>query len=168
MRPVEHFVVALLPLLAYVLLRDRRLPTPRFVALLFVGSQFPDLVDKPLAHQFGVIPSGRVFLHSLPVALPFLLVVILYGYWTDRPRPTAAFAVAYLSHLFADNYRGLLGPTPTVSPDLLWPITEPVARPVVPYWAGPDGVNVRLWTLFSVVILTLLTYVVASDLRDHA
>ena len=72
MFPIEHFLVAFLPVLMYVLVIDRRLPTVRLVAVAFIGSQFPDLVDKPLAYQFGLIPSGRVFMHSLPIALPFL------------------------------------------------------------------------------------------------
>jgi hypothetical protein len=48
--PHEHLLVALLPVVAYVGVRDRS------------RSQFPDLVDKPLAHQFCVLPSGRVFI----------------------------------------------------------------------------------------------------------
>jgi len=167
MFPLEHFVVAALPVLAYVLLRDRRLPTPRVVALIFVGSQFPDLIDKPLAHQFGLIPSGRVFMHSLPVAIPFLLVVALYGWKTDRTRLSSTFAFAHLSHLLADNYQPLLGPNPTISPDLLWPFSQPVARAAVPHWAGAGGINVRLWALFSVVVLAILTYVVVADIREQ-
>jgi hypothetical protein len=116
--PIEHFIVAFLPLLGYILLRDRRLPTPKVTALIFVGSQFPNLVDKPLSHQFDLLPSGRVFLHSLPVAMPFLTLVVYYGWRTERPRVTAVFAVAHLSHLLADNYKPLLDSS-TVSPDLL-------------------------------------------------
>lgn len=167
MLPSEHFIVALLPALTYVLLRDRRLPTPRFAALVFLGSQFPDLVDKPLAHQFGVLPSGRVFMHSLPIAVPFLLLVGLYGWKTDRLRLSGAFAFAHLSHLLADNYRPLFGPSPTVSPDLLWPLTAPTARPVVPYWAGPNGINVLLWTVFSGLVLATAAFLLVQDAREQ-
>ncbi|QCC48223.1 metal-dependent hydrolase [Halobellus limi] len=167
MLPLEHFIVAFLPVLGYVLVRDGRLPTLRLVALVFVGSQFPDLIDKPLAHQFGVIPSGRVFMHSLPVAVPFLAAVALYGWKTDRNRLSSAFAFAHLSHLLADNYRPLLPPSPTVSPDLLWPFTPPATRAPVPHWAGPGGINVRLWTLFSAVVLAVCAYVLVADVREH-
>jgi hypothetical protein len=116
---IEHFIVAVLPLAVYILLRNRQLPTPKVTALIFVGSQFPDLVDKPLTLQSGLLSSGRVFLHSLPIAIPFLALVMYYEWRTERPRLTAVFAVAHLSHLLADNYKPLLDSPPTVSPDLL-------------------------------------------------
>jgi membrane-bound metal-dependent hydrolase YbcI (DUF457 family) len=167
MFPIEHFIVAVVPVIAYILVRDRRPPAVRLLAVVFVGSQFPDLIDKPLAHQFGIIPSGRVFMHSLPVAVPFLAAVALYGWKTDRNRLSSAFAFAYLSHLLADNYRPLLAPIPTVSPDLLWPFTRPVTRAPVPHWAGAGGINVRLWTLFSVVVVSICVYVLVVDVREH-
>jgi len=167
MLPIEHFIVAFLPILGYIIARDQQLPTTRLTGLAFVGSQFPDLVDKPLAHQFGLLPSGRVGMHSLPIALPFVGLIIAYGWYTDRLRLTAVFAVAQLSHLLADNYRPLLGATPAVSPDLLWPFTQPVARAAVPGWAGVDGINVLLWTTFSIVVLTIFSYVVVVDVREQ-
>lgn len=167
MLPIEHFIVAFLPILGYVSVRDKELPTPRLAALVFVGSQFPDLIDKPLAHQFGLLPSGRVGMHSLPIAVPFVCVVVAYGWYTDRLRLTSVFAFAHLSHLLADNYRPLLGPTPSVSPDLLWPFTQPVPRSAVPGWAGVDGINVLLWTTFSIVVLTIFGYIVVADVREQ-
>jgi membrane-bound metal-dependent hydrolase YbcI (DUF457 family) len=167
MFPSEHFAVAFLPALAYVVVRDGRLPTSRFVAVVFVGSQFPDLIDKPLAHQFGVTPSGRVFMHSLPIAVPFLFVVGLYGWKTRRIRLGSAFVFAYLSHLLADNYRALLRPDPQIPSDLLWPFVPAIPRSVTPYWAGPDGINVQLWTLFSAVVLSIVLYFVVVDVRTQ-
>ena len=165
MRPVEHFTVALLPLAAIVLLKERKLPPPRFVGVVFVGSQFPDFIDKPLAHEFGVIPSGRVFMHSVPIALPVLTVVVWYGWRTQRRRLSAAFVVAYASHLLADNYRALFGPGATIPSDLLWPITQPTPRPAVPYWAGPYSLNLHLWTLFSATILAVCVYFLRQDVN---
>ncbi|WP_256546783.1 metal-dependent hydrolase [Halobellus inordinatus] len=167
MRPVEHFIVAFLPLAAAVLLKERKLPSLRFVGVVFVGSQFPDLIDKPLAHEFGVIPSGRVFMHSVPIALPVLAVVVWYGWRTQRRRLSIAFVVAYASHLLADNYRALFGPGATIPPDLLWPITQPTPRPAVPYWAGPYSINLHLWTLFSATILAILVYVLKADVKEQ-
>lgn len=167
MYPSEHFIVAFLPVLAYVVVRDRRRPAARFVGVVFVGSQFPDLIDKPLAHQFGLLPSGRVFMHSLPVALPVAFVVASYGWKTDRIRPSVAFVFAYLLHLLADNYRRLLRPNPEISPDLLWPFVDPVPRSAVPHWAGTEGINVLLWTLFSVVLLGVVLSVMLADIRRH-
>ena len=168
MQPSEHFIVAVLPTAAYVIARDRRLPSLQFLAVVFVGSQLPDLVDKPLAHQFGLLPSGRVFFHSIPIALPLILLVLYYAIRTDRLRLGGAYAFAHASHLFADNRRALLDPNRGFPPDLLWPITQPAPRPVVPGWAGPNGINVLLWTVFSAAVLSVLAYVLVGDLRDHA
>lgn len=167
-QPSEHFIVAVLPTVAYVIVRDRRPPTLQFLAVIFVGSQLPDLIDKPLAHQFGILPSGRVFLHSLPIAVPLILLVVYYAVRTDRLRLGSAYAFAHLSHLVADNHKALFDPTRDFPPDLLWPLTHPTPRPIVPGWAGPEGINVILWTIFSAAILTGLAYVLAVDLQEHA
>lgn len=167
MFPIQHFIVAFVPALAYVVVCDRRLPTLRFVGVVFLGSQFPDLVDKPLAHQFVVLPSGRVFMHSLPTAVLLLLILGLYGWKTDRTRLSSAFVFAHLSHLLADNHGVLLGPNPQISPDLLWPFVPPVARPVTPSWAGPEGIYVHLWTTFSIIVLSFSVYVLLSDEKER-
>lgn len=167
MLPIKHFIVAGIPLVAYTLLRDRQLPTPRVTALIFVGSQLPDLVDKPLAHQFGLLPSGRVGMHSLPIAVPLLALGMYYGWRTARLRLTGVFAAAHLVHLFGDNYKPLLDSPPTVSSDLIWPLAKPITRPAVPHWAGADGINILLWTVFSIAVLTFFGYVVLTDIRDH-
>ena len=167
MNPPEHFLVALLPVLAYVVVRDRRLPSLRLVAVVGLGSQFPDLIDKSLAYQLGLIPSGRVFMHSLPTALPFLLGVGYYAWKTDRRRLGGAFTFAHLSHLFADFYTAFLGPTRYIPPELLWPLGPPVARRASPHWAGPGSINVHLWTLFSLVVLSITVYLLIIDVRKQ-
>lgn len=163
--PVAHFAVALVPVLAYVAVRDRRLPSLSLVGIVFVGGLFPDFIDKPLAHLLSVIPSGRVFMHSLPIAVPVWLVVLGYGWKTGRLRLGGAFVFAYASHLVADNYRALLGEDPHVPSDLFWPFMAPVARAEVPYWIGLESVGLYIWTGFSFVVVALLVYVVVVDLR---
>lgn len=153
MFPHQHFIVALVPVVAYVLVSDRRLPTRHLVGVVFLGSQFPDLVDKPLAHQFVVLPSGRVFMHSVPTVLPFLLVLGVYGWKTERLGLSLAFGFAHLSHVLADHTSSLLSTNPQLPPELLWPFLPPTASPVTPSWAGPGGIFVQLWTAFSIVVL---------------
>jgi len=166
--PPEHFLVAFIPLLVYVLVRDKQLPSLRFVAVVFLGTQFPDLIDKPLAHQFGVLPSGRVFMHSLPTAIPVLLIIALYGWQTNRIRLSSAFIFSHISHLLADNYRLLIQSNPRIPADLLWPLTQPIARPVTPYWAGTGGINVYLWTAFSIIVLSISTYAIITDVLKQS
>jgi len=69
---------------------------------------------------------------------------------------------AHLSHLVADNQQ-LLPPDSQVSPDLLWPLRPPVARSIVPHWAGAGSVNLHIWTAFSVVVLALAAHLLVVD-----
>ena len=161
MFPHEHLLVALLPIVVYVGVRDRQLPTRGVVFVTVTGSQFPDLIDKPLAHQFGVLPSGRVFMHSLPFAIPIAVCILVYGWQTHRPRVAGAFVVAYVLHLLGDTYQILR--TGQIPADLLWPFAAAQSRPEVPFWAGVDGINVRLWTVFSVAVLAVTLGVVVRD-----
>lgn len=165
LKPVQHVLIAFLPVLAYVLVRDRGLPSLRLVAVVFVGALFPDLIDKPLAYELSLIPSSRVFMHSLPFALPLVVTVCVYAWKTDRTRAGGSFAFAYFSHLFADNYEELLGPEFRIPPDLFWPFLPPVQRPAVPYWAGTDQINVHLWTVISLAVLAVLGYAIVRDVR---
>lgn len=166
MRPIEHLIVALLFVGCYVALVARRLPSLELAAVTFVGSQFPDIIDKPLALEVGVLPTGRVGIHSLPIAVPLWVVVVLYGWKTGRVRAGIAFVIACASHLLADNYVALAaGRIPS---DLFWPLAQPVPRPAIPYWAGPRSINIHLFTLFSVGVLVVTGYYLLVDLVRQA
>ena len=163
MLPIEHLIVALVPTCLVVGVAFRRLPAPSVVGAAVLGSQFPDLIDKPLALQFEIIPTGRVFMHSVPIAVPFLVAVGVYGWRTDRLPLAITFAFAHLTHLVADTYQTLLGPDPSLSPDLLWPFVDPIARPGIPHWAGPDGINIHLWTGWSMLVLMWAGWWLTTD-----
>ncbi len=96
----------------------RDLPT---LWLLF-GTQFPDLVDKPLAWWFGILPSGRALAHSLVPLVP--LSVILYVYFARRGRPEygVTFAIGALSHALTDALPALLAGEFERARFLLWPL----------------------------------------------
>lgn len=94
-----------------------------------VGSQFPDLVDKPLAWSLGVLPSGTSLAHSVLVAVPVASILVLVSAQYGRARTGAAFGLAYLLHLPADILYGPLirGDLSRIDYDvLLWPL---VAQP---------------------------------------
>ena len=167
MFPIEHFIVAAGPVIVYGFVRDRRLPPLQTLDIVFVGSQLPDLIDKPLAHQFHLLPTGRVFVHSLPIAIPICCLVGWYARKTDRPRVGGAFAFAYLSHLVADNWRVLSPPDPTLSADLLWPFRPATPRPAVPSWAGTDSINIHLWTIFSIIVVAITVYYMYQDVASQ-
>lgn len=165
MRPVEHFIIALIPVAFYMLFRRRCLPSLELTAVTFVGSQFPDLIDKPLALQLNLIPTGRVFMHSLPIAIPVWVFIVIYSWKTNRLRGGSAFVFASALHLIADNYPTVAaGQMPS---DLLWPFLSATPRPHIPYWAGPMSINIHLYTLFSVAVLSVTAYYFLQDVREQ-
>ena len=138
MWPWEHLAVGYLCYSLSVRLSGRGAPRPWPVIALAVGTQFPDLVDKPLAWTVGVLPSGHSLAHSLFVALPVAALAVSVGAALGRRRggtargrddaarddshAGAAFALGYLSHLPGDAfYPALVGSEPNYD-FLLWPV----------------------------------------------
>jgi len=123
MLPLGHLAVALLPVSLYTLLRKRRLPVGRIVILLVLATQLPDLIDKPLAWTFGVLPSGRMLAHSLVVSLPVLAGLTVLARRRGRGRLGLLFSAAYLSHIAGDFYPILYrGTDYYFFPNLFWPL----------------------------------------------
>ncbi|MDB2293268.1 metal-dependent hydrolase [Halorubrum ezzemoulense] len=119
MLPLGHLAFAYLWYTVYAAAGTHRLPARLALVPLAIGSQFPDLIDKPLAYV-GVLTSGRSLAHSLFVfaicsVTLWWLTNRLRGRWTPESLPEhlrivtpAAFAIGYLSHLGGDTYRFLL------------------------------------------------------------
>jgi len=120
MWPWEHLAVGYLTL--SVLWRARGLAVDsRLACALAVGTQFPDLVDKPLAWQFGILPAPRTLTHSLFVAVPLSVLVVVVA--TRRQRSGGvAFVVGYLTHLLGDALPLLLAGYHRHLAFLLWPV----------------------------------------------
>ena len=161
MLPHEHFITAFVPVVAYFAIRYRQLPSAGVVFVVFVGSQFPDLVDKPLTLA-NLIPWGRVFMHSLPFALPIATIVLLYAVATDQQHLGGGFVFAYLLHIPGDWYGRLL--SGEIPPDLLWPIMSIPAHPHAPGWGGPGDVYAYVWSLYSIVLLALAFSLLTADI----
>lgn len=108
----------------YSALARRRFGTPGDVPTLWVlfASQLPDLIDKPLAWNLGVIPSGRMLAHAPVVAVSLCAIV----YWQFAHRGEAeygiAFAVGYLSHVTGDAVGSALAGEYAYVRFLLWPL----------------------------------------------
>ncbi|WP_224448753.1 metal-dependent hydrolase [Haloprofundus salilacus] len=104
--------------------REWRLSDGPVIALA-IGTQFPDLVDKPLAWTFGVIPSGRSLTHSL-ISAAIVLAIILYITRKRNREPLGiAFAVGYLGHLLGDALVPLLELDFVFLRFLAWPLYPP-------------------------------------------
>lgn len=125
MQPTTHVLIGISVVVAYGLLRYRRLPSWQLLFVAMFASLLPDLVDKPLAWTVGFMPSGRAGLHSLPIAVPIIVAVLVVALNTDRLAHGVAFAWGYLAHIAAD-FRSVLtlGPEYYYFPNLFWPLLE--------------------------------------------
>ena len=126
MWPWGHLAFGYVAYSLYRRLARREPPTDRGALAAAFGTQFPDLVDKPLAWWVGVIPNGRSLTHSVITATLIALVVYLVAARAERRSLAVAFAVGYASHLVGDSFGSLLGGTPERLAFLLWPLLPPV------------------------------------------
>ncbi|MFC7166012.1 metal-dependent hydrolase [Halospeciosus flavus] len=131
MWPWGHLAVGYLCYLGVLRVRDDGKQTLLTLVAVAFGTQFPDLVDKPLAWTFGVLPSGRSFAHSLLVAA----VVIGVAYWVASRRGHAesavAFGVGYISHSLVD-----------LGPEVVWGLVQGD-------WGQLQWTTYLLWPILS-------------------
>lgn len=102
MWPWEHVVVGYVTfsVLSRLLYRE---PPGEWAALAVVfGALLPDLVDKPLAWQFGVFETSDALLHSVFFAVPVCAAIWLLSSRRGRGPVGAGLTTGYLLHLPAD------------------------------------------------------------------
>ena len=166
MWPWGHLAAGYLLYTAYSRLGDgATLQGPAVVAVA-VGTQLPDLVDKPLAWTFALLPSGRSLAHSLFAATVAIAVVGWYARRRGDSEIGSAFAIGYLSHLVTDGIGPFLAGDYAKLTYLGWPLLPPpdygVERGFVAHLARLD-----LSSLGSVQVL-LAAFVVLLWYRDGA
>jgi len=128
MWPWEHAALGYLVLSVVLRVLWRRPPDDATTLAVLLGTQFPDLLDKPLGWVFEVFPSGISVGHSVFVASGVCLTVTAIGIRFGRSRAALAFSLGYLSHLPADIiYPALTGGQmrPSI---VLWPFVVSDAR----------------------------------------
>lgn len=122
MWPWEHLAIGYLAYSLLVRVTERRGPSTGGAVAVAVGTQFPDLIDKPLGWGTALLPSGQSLAHSLLFAMPLLVVVLGLGVAIGRRTGAVAFAVGYLAHLPGDvAYAAMLGGDLNLD-FLLWPV----------------------------------------------
>lgn len=124
MWPWEHvlFAYVLYSIASHLLLR-RPPDGPTTLAVVF-ASIAPDLIDKPLAWEFGVFQSGYALGHSVFFAVPLSIIAVILARQTGHGPVGYGFAVGYLSHLLGDvipiyAQEGELSVDP-----IIWPLGE--------------------------------------------
>jgi hypothetical protein len=112
--------------LCYSLYTRRYLSHPPIGLAVFalgLGTQFPDLIDKPLTWTVPLLPYGRSLGHSLFTLAALYTLLRIWSTYPDHRVLVNAFAIGYGTHLFGD------GIGPVISGDyltlgfLFWPIT---------------------------------------------
>lgn len=122
MWPWEHAVVGYLAYSLCCRLYYRESPDGLAALAVVLASVGPDLIDKPLTWEFGVLESGYAVGHSLFFAIPFALVAGVFARAAGRPRAGVAVGIGYLSHLPADVLYHYATGSPTRWELALWPV----------------------------------------------
>jgi hypothetical protein len=141
--PWEHLAFGYLLFALGTRARSGRPPSDRATIALAVGTQLPDLVDKPLAWWLGVLPSGISLAHSIFFALPLTAAVAVVAARRGERPVGVAFAVGYLSHIAGDGIYPLAVSGDVSVGYMLWPLV-PTAVDDGPFLATVD----TLWVAF--------------------
>ena len=140
MWPWGHLAVGYVAFSAVVRVGLGRRPSDRAVVVLAVATQLPDLIDKPLAWQFGLLSSGVGVAHSLLVGVPAALALGVALGFRGRPELGLGVAVGYTSHVLGDLLFSALFSRPPILPSFLWPIhTAPAST--------APGLGAKTWQL---------------------
>lgn len=108
MWPWEHLAVGYLCYSLYARARTDAPPNGIETLAVALGTQFPDLVDKPLAWQLGLLSSGNSLAHSAFTAVLLLVFVLGLSKRLGVSQLGVAFAVGYLVHLPGDVFYPLV------------------------------------------------------------
>ncbi len=122
MWPWEHAIVGYLAYSLFSRLYYREPPTALAAFAAVFASVLPDLIDKPLAWEFGVFQTGYALGHSIFFAVPLAIVVGLLARSVGRTPAGVAFGLGYLLHLPSDVLDGYLRGGQINIELMLWPV----------------------------------------------
>jgi membrane-bound metal-dependent hydrolase YbcI (DUF457 family) len=158
----------------------KRTPEPVPVVALAVGTQLPDLIDKPAAYWFGLFAEGRAIGHSLLFVVLLCVVVGSLAARYDRTPVAIAFGVGLFSHPFADAIPIVKSGRFDELSYLLWPVlrspdysTQSFA-PHVTHWTSqatafsPSVLLIQWWSNFFVFQSWLTLFAVGLWIVDGA
>ncbi len=122
MWPWGHLAVGYLLYSGYARWRLGEPPRAEATMVVVFGTLLPDLVDKPLAWTFGVLPTGRTLAHSVVIALPILVALYLWLRRSEHGQLVVALGIGWLSHSVSDLPPEVLFGAYADASYLLWPI----------------------------------------------
>ncbi|WP_226041653.1 metal-dependent hydrolase [Natrinema sp. DC36] len=124
MWPWEHAIVGYLAysLCCHAVFRES--PTGLEAFTVVFASVLPDLIDKPLAWEYGVFENGYAIGHSLFFAVPLAIFVGMIAHAATRSRAGLAFGLGYLLHPFGDVVDSVFRQGVLQFELMLWPIAS--------------------------------------------
>ncbi|MCL9815055.1 metal-dependent hydrolase [Natranaeroarchaeum aerophilus] len=123
MWPWEHAAVGYLAYSLFCHTYYRESPGGLDAFAVLFASVLPDLIDKPLAYQFGVFETGYALGHSIFFAVPFAIFTGVLARQLGYSRAGLAFAIGYLLHLPGDFVPHYFRGTERFHV-VLWPIAD--------------------------------------------
>lgn len=122
MWPWGHLALGYLCYAGYRGLWSWKTPSGWPVILLAFGTQFPDLIDKPLAYWLAILPEGRSLTHSLLIAVPLCLAIYLLARRYQQGELGMGFAIGWGSHLIGDAVNPVMKGSYHEVTFLVWPL----------------------------------------------
>lgn len=131
MWPWDHLAFGYLLYLVLRVWKPWPQPDDLTFIVLAIGTQLPDVIDKPLAWSVGLLPSGLSLGHSMVFLgiLTSLAVSVSNRY--GRPELAGALITGVASHLIGDVLFALLVGSPKPYQFLFWPVIPTVTEPSV-------------------------------------
>ncbi|OIB57354.1 metal-dependent hydrolase [Natrialba sp. SSL1] len=102
MWPWEHAIIGYLAYSLFCHLYYRDSPTGFEAIAAVFASVLPDIIDKPLAWEYGFFETGYALGHSIFFAIPLALVIGWLARSVEQTRIGIAFGIGYLLHSPSD------------------------------------------------------------------
>ncbi|SDR30536.1 metal-dependent hydrolase [Natronobacterium texcoconense] len=175
MWPWEHAIVGYLAYSLFCHAYYRESPGGLEAFAVVFASVLPDIIDKPLAWEYGVFETGYALGHSIFFAIPLAIVVGFLARSWGRTRTGVAFGLGYLLHLPADVVDGYVRGGELEWGIVLWPVA-PVETPPTHTHEGflaeftrlfagyfdqllAGDLSTYLWLQVGIAVLTALLWV---------
>lgn len=104
-------------------------PTDGDAVNVVVGTQLPDLIDKPLAWSLGALSTGTAFGHSIWFLGLMVVVTVSAGVRYGRGTLLAALTIGIASHLIGDVLFAIAVGSAMTYELVLWPIVTASPEP---------------------------------------